>query len=196
MDPINIIVAINLFVSMSANLSGAKKGIKASLSNVEKKPKTYLQKVPPNIAAIVFIATILAIFNLGVFSDEIKNENFELRIIGLVLFVLFSWVQVFSFKSLGEYYSQDILIFKKHKLINDGPYNFIRHPQYASQLLSDLGAGLALMGGYIVLPLVILIQIPLFILRAKAEDKLLANHFKESFVSYKKKAGFFIPFLG
>lgn len=196
MDPIiNIIVAINLFVSMSANLSGAKKGIKASLSNVEKKPKTYLQKVPPNIAAIVFIATILAIFNLGVFSDEIKNENFELRIIGLVLFVLFSWAQVFSFKSLGEYYTQDILIFKKHKLINDGPYSFIRHPQYVSQLLSDLGAGLALMG-YIVLPLVILLQIPLFILRAKAEDKMLESYFKESYVNYKKKAGFFIPFLG
>lgn len=196
MDPIiNIIVAINLFVSMSANLSGAKKGIKASLSNVEKKPKTYLQKVPPNVAAIVFIATILAIFNLGVFSDEIKNEYFELRIIGLVLFVLFSWVQVFSFKSLGEFYSQDILIFKKHKLKMDGPYSFLRHPQYVSQLLSDLGAAIALMG-FILIPLVVLVQIPLFILRAKAEDNLLQNHFKEDFITYKKKSGFFIPFIG
>ena len=195
MDPINIIVAINLFVSMSANLSGAKKGIKASLSNVEKRPKTYLQKIPPNVAAIVFIATILAIFNLGVFSDEIKTGNFEIRVVGLLLFVLFSWAQVFSFKSLGEFYSQDILIFKKHKLITEGPYSFMRHPQYVSQLLSDLGAGFALMG-YIVIPLVVLIQIPLFILRAKAEDKLLQSHFKESYTDYKKKSGFFIPFLG
>ncbi len=52
-NAINIIVAINLFVSMSANLAGAKKGIKSKLSNVVNKPKTYLQKVPPNIAALV-----------------------------------------------------------------------------------------------------------------------------------------------
>lgn len=195
MDPINIIVAINLFVSMSANLSGAKKGIKASLSNVEKKPKTYLQKVPPNVAAIVFIATILAIFNLGVFPEDIKNQYFELRLVGLVLFVIFSWAQVYSFKSLEEFYSQDILIFKKHQLKTDGPYGFIRHPQYISQLLSDLGVGIALMG-YIVIPLVLILQIPLFILRAKAEDNLLQNHFKDKFVEYKKKSGFFIPFIG
>lgn len=195
MDPINIIVAINLFVSMSANLSGAKKGIKANLSNVEKKPKTYLQKVPPNVAAIVFIATLLAIFNLGVFSDEIKTEYFELRIVGVILFIIFSWAQVYSFKSLGEYYSQDILIFKKHQIKTDGPYGFIRHPQYVSQLLSDLGAGIALMG-FIILPLVLILQIPLFLLRAKAEDDLLHGYFKDKFVEYKKKSGFIIPFIG
>jgi protein-S-isoprenylcysteine O-methyltransferase Ste14 len=195
MDPINIIVAINLFVSMTANISGAKKGMKSILSNVVKKPKTYLQTVPPNVAALVFIATIAAIFNLGVFSDQVKDEYLELRIIGLLFFIIFSWVQVYSFKSLGEFYSQDILIFKKHELIQAGPYKILRHPQYVSQLLSDLGAGVALMG-YLIIPLVILIQIPLFVLRARAEDKLLAEYFNEKFDEYKKKSGFFIPFIG
>ncbi len=91
-DAINIIVAINLFVSMSANLSGAKKGIKAKLSNIVKKPKTYLQTIPPNVAALVFIATIAAIFNLGVFSEDIKDKYIELRIVGLVFFIVFSWL--------------------------------------------------------------------------------------------------------
>ncbi len=100
-----------------------------------------------------------------------------------------------SFKSLGEFYSQDILIFKKHELKQNGPYKLIRHPQYLSQLLSDLGAGIALMG-FIVIPLVLLIQISLVFLRVKAEDKLLAKHFKENFKEYKSKSGFFIPFLG
>jgi protein-S-isoprenylcysteine O-methyltransferase Ste14 len=195
MDPINIIVAINLFVSMSANISGAKKGMKSILSNVVKKPKTYLQTVPPNVAALVFIATIAGIFNLGVFSNQVKDEHLELRIIGLLFFIIFSWVQVYSFKSLGEFYSQDILIFKKHELIQVGPYKILRHPQYVSQLLSDLGAGVALMG-YLIIPLVLLIQIPLFVLRARAEDKLLAEYFKEKFDEYKNKSGFFIPFLG
>ena len=195
MDPINIILAINLFVSMSANMSGAKKGMKAKLSTVTSKPKTYLQRVPPNVAAIVLILTIAAIFNFGTLSEETKEGYTTLRIIGLLVFIVFSWVQVAAFKSLGENYSQDIVIFKKHELKNDGIYKVIRHPQYVSQLLSDLGAGIALMG-YLIIPIVILVEIPLFILRAKAEEKLFFEHFTKVFVEYKRKSGFFIPFIG
>ena len=195
MDPINIIVAINLFVSMSANLSAAKKGMKSKLSNVVERPKTYLQKVPPNIAAFVLVLTILAIFNLGTFPREFKEQYTEIRVLGLVFFVLFSWIQVYSFRNLGSFYSQDILIFKGHELKNEGLYKIIRHPQYLSQLLSDLGVGVALMG-YLIVPIVILVEIPLFILRAKKEEKLFSKHFGENFTDYKSKTGFFIPFLG
>lgn len=195
MDPINIIVAINLFVSMSANLTGAKKGLKSSLSNVKKKPETYLQKVPPNFAALILILTIAAVFNFAVFTDEVKNNFFELRIAGLVLFLIFSWMQVMAFKNLGNNYSQDILIFRDHKLIKTGLHKFIRHPQYLSQLLCDLGVGIALMG-YIIIPLVILVEIPLFILRAVKEENLLKENFGDEFSEYKRKSGFLIPFIG
>ena len=195
MDPINIIVAINLFVSMTANMSAAKKGMKSKLSNVVEKPKTYLQKVPPNVAALILIATIAAIFDLGTMESEIKEQYDILRIIGLLLFIIFSWFQVSSFKYLGEFYSQDILIFKNHELKQNGPFKLIRHPQYVSQILSDLGVGIALMG-YVIIPAVILIELPLFILRARAEDKLLNKYFNEEFQKYKDKTGFFVPFLG
>lgn len=195
MDAINIIAAVNLFVSMSANLSAAKKGMKSKLSNVVEKPKTYLQKVPPNISAVILILSIAAIFNLGTFNNSLKEEYYVYRLIGLVVFIVFSWVQVGSFKTLGEFYSQDILIFKNHKLITNGFYKYLRHPQYLSQILSDLGLAIALMG-YLIIPLVILVEIPLFVIRAIFEDNLLEKHFKEKFVNYKKKTGFLFPFVG
>jgi len=195
MDPINIIVAVNLFVSMSANISGAKKGMKSKMTSVVERPKSFLQKIPPNIAALVLVLTIAAIFNLGVFSEEIKAENNMLRIIGLVIFIAFSWIQVLAYKALGDSYSQDIVVFKKHELQTKGYYKLIRHPQYASQILSDLGVGIALMG-YLIIPIVILAEIPLFFMRAKLEDKLLLKHLKDEFVEYKKSSGFVIPFIG
>ena len=143
----------------------------------------------------MLILTILAIFNIGVFSDEIKEQYTEIRVVGLIFFIVFSWVQVYSFKNLGTFYSQDILIFKGHELKKEGLYKIIRHPQYFSQILSDLGVGIALMG-YIIIPIVLLVEIPLFILRAKSEEKLLSKQFKEEFDHYKNKTGFFIPFLG
>ena len=195
MDPVNLLVGINLFVSMSANYGGAKKGLKTSITKVIDRPVTYLQKLPPNISALILVLIIAGIFKIGSFTGNLEKEYGTLRLIGLCMFVVFSWMQVFAYKSLGINYAPDIVIMKDHKLFTSGIYKFIRHPQYISQILSDLGAGLALLG-YIVIPLVILVELPLFIMRAQYEEKLLGKFFKEDFLNYKKRSGFFIPFIG
>jgi protein-S-isoprenylcysteine O-methyltransferase Ste14 len=41
-----------------------------------------------------------------------------------------------------------------------------------------------------------LIEIPIYIMRASLEDKLLAKYFSEKFFDYKKKSGFMFPFIG
>jgi hypothetical protein len=53
--------------------------------------------------------------------------------------------------------------------------------------------GIALFG-FVIIPVVILVELPLFILRAIREEKLLESHFKDKFVTYKKNSGFIIPF--
>jgi len=195
MDPVNLLVAINLFVSMTANWGGAQKGLKTSITKVVDRPDTFLQKYPPNVAMIILILIIASIFELGTLGDIYKQEHHTLRIVGLGLFVVFSWIQVAAYKSLGKSYAQDIVILKDHKLCTSGLYKFIRHPQYISQFLSDLGAGIALMS-FTVVPIVIIFELPLFVLRARAEEKLLSKHFKNEFADYKKKSGFIFPFIG
>ncbi len=195
MDPINILTALGVFLAMSANWSGAKKGLKISVTRVEEKPDSFLQKLPPNISVFILLLIIAGIFNLGTFPQKIKIAYSGLRIIGLIMFYLFSWLQIVSFRTLGSSYAQDVVILKKHELKTTGIYKAIRHPQYASQLLSDLGAGVALMS-YMVVPFTLLIELPLFIMRASFEEKILLKHFKEEYESYKKKSGFFIPFIG
>ena len=192
MDPVSLLLIINLFVSMSANWSGARKGLKTSITKVVERPKTYLQKLPPNISALVLVLTIAGVFNLGVLP---KENYLPVRFIGLGFYILFSWIQIWAYRLLGNFYAQDIVILKEHQLIKRGLYRYIRHPQYVSQLLSDLGAGLALMS-YLVIPIVVLVEIPLFFLRAKEEEKILAKHFKEEYPVYKKQSGFMLPFIG
>lgn len=128
-------------------------------------------------------------------TGNYETQFNSIRIAGLVLFVIFSWIQIWSYKLLGSSYSQDIIIQKNQKIITEGIYKFIRHPQYLSQILSDLGAAVALMS-YITLPFVLLLEIPLFIMRANLEDKLLKKHFGDEYESYKNKTGFMIPFIG
>lgn len=195
MDALNLLIGINLFVSMSANMSAAKKALKSTFTKVKERPKSYLQKVPPNVSAIILVFTILGIFRLGVLSENLVADFVYLRYVGLIIFIVFSWVQVVSYKSLGNSYSHEIVVFREHQLIKKGMYKSIRHPQYVSQILSDIGAGLALMS-YCVIPLVLLVEIPLFIMRANFEERLLQNHFGDDYKDYKKKSGFFLPFIG
>jgi protein-S-isoprenylcysteine O-methyltransferase Ste14 len=195
MDPINLLTAIILFISMTANWSGARKGLKTSITKVIDKPDTFLQKTPPNISAILLIIIIVGIFGVGTLSNQNELWIQIVRIIGLGMFAIFSWAQVISYKSLGNSYAPDIVILKDHKLYTKGIYKFIRHPQYISQVLSDLGAGLAIMS-YLVVPVVLLIELPLFMMRAFVEEKLMEKHFKNEYVEYKKRSGFVIPFIG
>ena len=191
MDPINIIAGLNLVATFGANLTGAKKGLKSTIGASKEKPKTYLQKFPLLLATLTLIALILGVFQIG--TLDYTANNMTLRLIGLLFYITFSWIQIWSYRTLGESYSQEIVIFKNHKLVTKGPFKLIRHPQYLSQILMDLGAGIATLS-YIIIPLAI-IQIPFVIMRANLEEKLLSKHIKE-FAEYKSKSGFMIPFIG
>ncbi len=192
MDPLNIIAAINFIVSFGANSKGAKKGLRTSITSYREKPDTYLQKLPLVLAILTLIATVFGFFQIGTFQYDQGNEN--VRIAGLAFYIIFSWFQIWSYKSLGESHAQDIVLMHKHKLVTQGPYKIIRHPQYLSQILMDVGAGFVTMS-YVVLALTI-IEIPFVILRASAEEKLFLKHMKEDYKDYQNKSGFMLPFIG
>jgi len=192
MDPINIIILLNIIATFGANVAGAKRGLKSTVSEIKEKPKTFLQKFPPVVSMLSLVALILAVFQIGTL-DYLKEYD-VIRYIGLAVYIVFSWVQVWSFKTLGDNYSQEIMIKKNHELITKGPFKIIRHPQYVCQILLNLGATAATFS-YIV-GFFTLIEIPIYIMRASLEDKLLAKYFSEKFSDYKKKSGFMIPFIG
>lgn len=192
MDPINIIAGLNVIATFAANFSTANKNLKSTLTEVREKPKTFLQKFPLVVSSFTLLALIFGVFQIGTleYSEELKTP----RLIGLIVYLIFSWLQILSFKKLSDNYSQEVVIKRNHQLVTTGIYSVIRHPQYLSQMLLDIGSGLAVMS-YIVLPLAI-IEIPILIMRAALEDKLHNKYFREKFTAYKKKSGFFFPFIG
>lgn len=194
-NAINILVGVVLAITIGANFSAARKGMKQSVTKFEFRPKTFLQHAPPNVAAFILILQIFAVFHIGTFDTSDSQQLFHIRIIGLLVFIIFSFLQIMSHRYLGKNYAQEIAIVKGHELVTDKYYKFIRHPQYLGQLVSDLGAGIAL-AGFVIIPLVLLVEVPLFLMRAKREDQLLENHFQEEWLDYKKKSGFIIPFIG
>lgn len=192
MDPLNIIVGLNIIATFGANVGAAKKGIRDKVGVFKDKPKTYLQTLPLVFSTITLIILIISLFQVG--TLEYTQQNQTIRIIGLIFYLVFSWVQIWVTKVLGDNYSQDIAIKKDHKLITTGPFKFVRHPQYLSQFLMDLGGAAATLS--FVLAPIALLQIPFLFMRASLEDKLLEKHFGDSFRNFKKKTGQIFPFIG
>lgn len=191
MDPINIFVGLNIVATFSANLSGAKSGLKDKLVVAKDRPRTYLQKLPLFLSAFTLIGLILGVFQIG--TLEYKPENENARLIGLAVYIIFSWIQIWCYKTLGSSYSQEIMISKDHQLVKKGLYGFIRHPQYLSQILLDIGGSLATLSYAVII--FAIIETPFLIMRALLEEKLLEKYFKESYREYKSKSGFMFPFI-
>lgn len=199
MDPINILVGLNIIAIFGANVNAAKKGIRSQIGVVKEKPKGFLQFFPPLLATLILVILIITVFGPGTLGDFERLKNFAAvmqpyRYIGLVLYLLASWGQVMVYRSLGENYSQDIVILKNHHLVQGGLYRYIRHPYYLLQIISDTSAAVALLS-YIILPLAI-IEIPILIMRAKIEEQLLQKHFPEQFKKFAQKTSFMLPFIG
>lgn len=189
---INLIIIINIVLTFSANVPLAGETFKKKLQPVLTKPKSYLQNLPKFISAIIFILIILGLFEIG--KIELDFKGFEItRLICALFYIVFSWIQIYSAKNLGQFYTQDIVIFKNHQLVNRGFYKFIRHPFYLSQMLQDFFVGIAL-SNILVLILTIFFEMPLYFLRTNLEEKILEKNIPE-YSDYKKKVGkWFIKF--
>lgn len=192
MDPINIIIGINILALFGANLDGARRGLKSAVAEVKEKPKSWLQKNPPALAALILFAQILGVFSIG--NLVAPEGSGALRYSGLAVYLVFSWFQIYALRSLGKFYSQDIVILKKHELVTTGAYRFIRHPHYLGQLVADIGCGLALFN--IPVLLLVLPETVMLIMRAQKEEAMIKKHFPDQFAAYRKKSGFMIPFIG
>lgn len=191
MEPIKIFVIINMVLILYSQMTQTKSLLLKKVTKNHFMPKGYLQKLPLNLSAIIFLLSIVALFDI--FKYESPDNLMNIRIIGLLVYVVFSWLQLSAIKNLREFYSQDVVILKNHELITTGSHKYIRHPQYLFAAISDIGIAFALMN-YVLLPLAV-IQLILFILRAKFEEDTLENHFKSSYSEYKKKTKFMIPFV-
>ena len=93
---------------------------------------------------------------------------------------------------LGLNWSPTLEIREKHELITRGIYGFIRHPMYASQWLWVLAQPL-LLQNWVAGFLNLLVFIPFYFLRVRAEEQLMIEKFGDQYQSYKQKVGGVLP---
>lgn len=143
--------------------------------------------------SIVFILGVGIVLG-SVFENLVlvKKLNLVLSSVGLVAYMTGIVGRNKAIKALGKYWSTYIEIKNGQRIVQDGPYKYIRHPGYLSLIIESLSAPIILNAFYTLIG-VILIYIPVILVTAKLEDREMQKKIGEKFIDYKEKTGAFLP---
>jgi protein-S-isoprenylcysteine O-methyltransferase Ste14 len=113
---------------------------------------------------------------------------------GIALMIAGSGLRRYCMRTLGIYFTGDVQIVAGQRIIDTGPYRWVRHPSYTGALLLLAGIGLALLNG---LSVAILVVIPgiAYGYRMIIEERALTKQFGEEYTRYARGTKRLIPFI-
>jgi protein-S-isoprenylcysteine O-methyltransferase Ste14 len=103
-------------------------------------------------------------------------------------------LRIWSFRTLGRYFTFTVQTSEEQPVISAGPYRVIRHPGYAGYLLAIVGIGV-LINNWISLVVVIAAMAGGFIYRITVEERALTRDLGGRYQSYAESRKRLIPYI-
>jgi protein-S-isoprenylcysteine O-methyltransferase Ste14 len=100
----------------------------------------------------------------------------------------------YAVHSLGQFFIHEVVIHEAHRVVDRGPYRWIRHPAYSGTFMALIGVGLAL-GNWAALLGIIIMPILAYGNRVTIEERTLAAALGQEYRSYMRRTRRFIPFV-
>jgi protein-S-isoprenylcysteine O-methyltransferase len=114
--------------------------------------------------------------------------------IGIGVFCLGTALRWYAIAHLGRLFTVNVAIVEDHRLIETGPYKWVRHPSYTGWLLAVTGLGLCL-ANWISLLILLAVTIGLIIWRVGIEEDALRIALGEAYASYASRTWRLIPYV-
>ncbi len=97
--------------------------------------KTSLDKGTLEAYAAARAATVI----VALAAPTVWSESGLWIYAGIFIFVAAVVFRLYAIKMLGDFYSHRVRLKDEHKIIDNGPYHYIRHPAYTGMLLAHTG---------------------------------------------------------
>jgi len=145
------------------------------------------------ILAVTFVLLLSSSLSIGPLGWRFVPHSAEVAWLGVAITVAGIALAAWARQSLGENWSDKIVLKVDHQLVRNGPYAYLRHPIYSGVLLGIAGTALAVGEVRGILALVLLGSS--YWVKAIREEKVLVSQFGDAFEDYRRSAGFLIPRL-
>ncbi len=113
--------------------------------------------------------------------------------LGLVILLAGSMLRRYCFRTLGRYFTGNVMVQAGQPVIEDGPYRLVRHPSYTGGMLMYLGTGLALTNWLSVL-ILLGMGVVTYTYRVRVEEQALASSLGQPYLEYMRRTKRFVPF--
>jgi protein-S-isoprenylcysteine O-methyltransferase Ste14 len=111
---------------------------------------------------------------------------------GVTSLVIGLWLFYRSHADLGTNWSITLEVREQHRLITQGVYRWIRHPMYSALVLYSLGQTLVI-PNWMAGPSNLIAFALLFVLRVRAEEKMMAEQFGDEYAAYTARTKRLVP---
>ena len=114
--------------------------------------------------------------------------------LGAAVFFFGLFFRWYSIRHLGKFFTVQVAISDDHRVIDTGPYKYIRHPSYTGGLLMCLGLGMCL-ANPISISILLLLPFVSFLWRMNIEEAALQTALGDSYAIYSSRTKRLIPFI-
>ena len=118
----------------------------------------------------------------------------ELYVYGFAVFCFGLVVRWYAILYLGRLFTVDVAIHSDHRVVDSGPYRFVRHPSYLGALLAFLGLGICWLNWISILAVLVPITAA-FAFRIRVEEAALLESLGEAYRAYSARTKRIIPFV-
>ena len=140
---------------------------------------------------VICIAVTASVYAANLFRFA-RLPDGNLALIGLLVFAAGILLRWYSIIHLGRFFTVDVAISPEHRVIDSGPYRFVRHPSYTGALLAFVGVGLS-MRNWISLLVLLLPVTAAFLWRIRIEEQALIDGLGEDYRRYAARIKRLIP---
>lgn len=173
-------VSLGLYWNLSA------RSIKSAAER--QSPAARLARMPVWLGFALFLAAWVRPFGPVAIRRTTVSDS-----LGVTICALGLSVAIWSRKVLGAEWSRDVELKQGHKLVERGPYRFMRHPIYTGHLL--MGTGTAIASGLLVAFAGLTMFVVGFWIKLNQEERLLLRGFPDEYPAYKARVKALIPWL-
>lgn len=154
---------------------------------IKRKDKGSKPLISISLYVSIIIAMILVLNNIAMLPDWFFYPGIFLVVIGIL-------VRQWAIFVLGQYFTTIISVQKNQKVVDHGPYRFIRHPSYLGLFLTLLGIGIALRSWVGILVILVICCLAIGY-RMHVEEKFLVTELGDDYIQYMKRTKRLIPFV-
>jgi protein-S-isoprenylcysteine O-methyltransferase Ste14 len=117
-----------------------------------------------------------------------------LFLLGVTLILLGVALRWYAIWTLGNYFTRDVAVSTDQKVVQNGPYRYIRHPAYSGTFLTMVGVGLAMTNWASLVALLTCVLLG-HMYRVRVEEKALIYTIGQPYVEYMHRTWRFIPLV-